>query len=129
MQLILGAPSDTFTGTWNGSNAWCGARENIPFPDGCSFAGDWIADTGTGLNCEMHLTRIGTVVTGTHCNGGTVNGTVRYTSGVTETILDGPFYRFYLLGYNALQFQGNSGGDNWCGARRGQPEPDPCARR
>jgi hypothetical protein len=31
-----------------------------------------------------------------------------------------------LLGFNALQFQGNVSGGAWCGAREGQPLPVPC---
>jgi hypothetical protein len=131
VQLTMGEGDKTFTGVWNGVNPWCGAKPGVAFPDGCSFAGDWTTDVGGGPNCQMRLTRTDTAVTGTYCNG-TLSGTVSYGAGAA--ILNGTWQtgasgtlRFYLTGYNALQFRGNwNGAIQWCGARNGQPPPVPC---
>jgi hypothetical protein len=133
VQLTLAAAGNTFSGVWNGVNPWCGAKPGVAFPDGCSFAGDWTTNVGAGPTCEMHLIRTDSAVTGTYCNG-TLSGTVSYAGGTT--LLNGTWLtgasgtlRFYLLGYDARQFQGNwNGAQPWCGARSGQPQPGLCFR-
>jgi hypothetical protein len=129
-------PGDTFGGNWNGTNKWCGARSGVAFPVGCSFAGSWTTRIPNNLNCSMNLTRMDASVSGTYCNG-SLSGRIRSGSN-NETILEGTWsipggssgpLRFYLLGYAALQFQGNYNTSyGWCGYRSGAAPPSPCLR-
>lgn len=138
---VLDGSGNTFDGNFNGWLKWCGAREGVPFPTGCSFAGSWMTGHDSeNAYCNMELTLIDTIVTGTACND-SINGAVTYwlSSDGPITILSGYYYQssgpslrihFYLLGQNALQFQGNY--DNfypWCGARTDQQLPTPCLRQ
>jgi hypothetical protein len=90
------------------------------------------------------MTRTDTTVTGVFTitfNGiftGSITGTVSYPGNVAETRLDGTYlvhtngstgtFQYFLLGFNALQFQGNTSGSGWCGARPGQGLPGTCLR-
>lgn len=131
IQFTLSNDGKRFTGNWNTTNSWCGARPGQFFPDGCSYQGHFTTDWGAGPNCAMDLKRKDLAVTGTYCNG-TLDGSLSYTNGLT--ILSGNWHsgssdtlKFYLFGYNALQFNGNwSGGNQWCGWRNGQSAPSPC---
>jgi hypothetical protein len=137
IQFVLGGNGSTFTGNWNGVNLWCGARSGVSFPSGCSFDGAWTNHVAGNSNCAMTLNRINMSVTGTYCNS-SVSGTISYTGSSSETILTGNYdscvcpFKFYLLGYNALQFQGNWGPTQtthyWCGWRSSSSEPSPCYR-
>ena len=132
---VLSPDGQTFDGNWNGSSAWCGARSGVNFPAGCSFAGTWTNYVAGNSNCSMNLTRHDNSVTGTYCNG-SISGTVSYTGSGSVTILTGTWnsggtgtFTFYLLDYNAMQFQGNWDPDNyWCGWRSSTVMPSPCLR-
>ena len=41
IQFTLGGGANTFTGNWNGSEQWCGARTGVSYPSGCAFDGHW----------------------------------------------------------------------------------------
>lgn len=125
--------SNTFDGNWGGSSQWCGARTGQSFPSGCAYAGSWIASVAGNTSCAMTLVQNGTTVSGNYCNG-TLNGTVTYGSGYALLTGNwaaggsGPF-KFYLLGYNGDQFQGNWNTSNpWCGRRSSATLPATCLR-
>lgn len=125
--------SNTFDGNWGGSNQWCGARTGQTFPSGCAYAGSWIASVERNASCPMTLVQNGTTVSGSYCNG-TLNGTVTY--GNNYALLTGNWaaggtgtLKFYLLGYNGDQFQGNWNTTNaWCGRRSSASLPGTCLR-
>jgi hypothetical protein len=130
---VLSGDGNDFNGNFNGSSKWCGARPGKPFPAGCSFAGDWTSNVAGNQNCAMKLTRIDMTVTGTYCNG-KVSGTISYTGHSNETILKGTWtttdsgpFQLFMLGYNAVQFQGHWNRENeWCGWRANATMPSPC---
>ncbi len=140
LTMTLGAGGNTITGRRNSLNQWCGARANVPFPAGCNFAGDWI--TTDGINqFPATFARTGITVTGVFTYAvsatGAITGAVSY-NGTGATQLDGTYtlgaftsqFRWYLLGYNALQFQGSYGPGSgpWCGWHPGGSMPSPCLR-
>lgn len=132
---LLGSNGNAFTGNFNGSSTWCGARSGKPFPVGCSFAGTWTNLVAGNEKCPMKLTRTDLTVKGSYCNG-SVSGNISYTGKSEDTILTGTWttkgsgpFKLYLLGYNALQFQGAWNQKNsWCGWRANQKVPSPCLR-
>lgn len=134
IEFTLSADGKRFTGNWNGTNAWCGAKPGQNFPDGCSYQGSWISDFGDG-NCPMNLNRKNNAVTGTYCLG-TLDGTITYAGG--ETILTGTYHnifpstgplKFFLGGYTAPRFSGNyNAGSEWCGWRSSSSKPNPCLK-
>lgn len=132
IEFTLSNDGKRFTGNWNGSNSWCGARPGANFPNGCSYAGKFVTDNGDNSNCEMSLVRKDDHVTGTFCDG-TLEGDITYNA--DRTILMGQSLSngnsqsltYYLFGYNALQFNGNWGSTNqWCGWRESMSAPEPC---
>ena len=116
---------------------WCGARSNQPFPDGCSFAGAWLARLDDAPPCPLRLTRTNLTVTGTSCQG-SINGTITGATGSLQTVLTGTWQAasgetgavtLYLAGFDARQFQGTVTGSRlgaWCGWREGASPPTPC---
>ncbi len=138
LQFTLGSGGNTFNGNWNGSNQWCGAHSGISFPSGCAFDGHWNSkyDPGTGTQCNIDLSQVGSTVTGTYCNGTITNGTITYSGGYIVlsgnwnfgTVNSGPF-TFFLPVYTFQQFQGNYNGSlDWCGWRNGSSMPSPCEK-
>lgn len=137
----LTADGKRFTGNWDGTEAWCGARPGENFPNNCSFHGNWTSDYGDG-NCAMSLQRKDNAVTGTYCIG-TLQGNISYDTTTRQTVLTGTYsnqfglsdaFKFYLFGYNALQFNGNytgTGGTKyeWCGWRSSSSKPNPCMKQ
>jgi hypothetical protein len=138
----LGADGNTFDGSWlqartTTSNDWCGARAGAGFPSGCSFAGTWNVNGFGKAGCTMTLTRTDNKIAGTFCQG-SVDGTIQYQSD-NSTLLSGTWnaqdkgpFKFYLLGYNANQFQGyfyRGGNFEWCGWRSNSSQPSPCMRQ
>ena len=150
IQWTLNADGQALTGYFKDeamsqeTYAWCGARPNQPFPDGCGFAGSWTARIGDQAECPITLTRVNMAVTGRYCNGGTLSGTISTVGSALQTMLigvtvspDTPTANFtlYVMGYDANQFQGHWVGDRpeslptqWCGWRSGAQPPDPCFR-
>jgi len=140
IQWTLGSGGQTFDGNFNsGAFKWCGARTGANFPAGCAFAATWIANVNGGAG-SLNLTQNGTSVSGTYFNGsssGTIeSGTLTYSGGqaaLTATWRlspsnSGPL-KFYLFGYNDLQFNGNFNTSYaWCGWRSGSSQPSPCLR-
>jgi hypothetical protein len=142
LQMTLAANKNTLDGQRNGTDKWCGARPGVPFASGCSYAGSW--DTSVLFQVPMVMTRTDTTVTGVFTitfNGiftGSITGTVSYPGSAAETRLDGTYlvhtngstgtFQYFLLGFNGLQFQGNTSGSGWCGARPGQALPATCLR-
>jgi hypothetical protein len=140
LTMTLGAGGNTITGRRNSLNQWCGARANTPFPAGCNYAGDWTTSDGI-FQFPTQIARTGITVTGVFTYNptatGTLTGTVSY-NGTGTTQLDGTYtvgtftsqFRWYLLSYNALQFQGSYGPGSgpWCGWRQGGSAPSPCLR-
>ncbi len=140
LQMTLAADKNTLDGQRNGAEKWCGARPGVAFAAGCSYSGSW--DTSVLFPIPMVLTRTDTTVTGVFTvtfNGiftGSITGTVSYPGNVAETRLDGTYlvhtnastgpFQYFLLGFNGLQFQGNTSGSAWCGARTGQALPGTC---
>ncbi|MBI3914055.1 MAG: winged helix-turn-helix transcriptional regulator [Chloroflexi bacterium] len=138
---------NTFDGTYSGSASNfravnnCGARAGIEFAAGCSFAGAWINRVADNSNCAMTLKRIDRKVSGTYCNG-EVEGTLQSDAKSNETLLSGEWstgglrlfgargsFRFYLPGYDALQFSGNYNNTfEWCGWRVNSRPPARCLR-
>ena len=135
LHWVFHSNGDSFTGNFNGSTAWCGARTGKPFPANCSFSGNWTANVAGNRNCSMKLVRTDLSVEGTYCNG-TVSGEISYGGNANETILTGTWstnnrgpFKLYLIGYDGLQFQGNWDKTNaWCGWRANQTAPSPCLR-
>lgn len=141
IQLTLSGGGNTFDGNWKFSglplisNQWCGARSGTAFPSGCGFSGAWINNVAGNSNCSMSLTQVDNSISGTYCNG-TVSGAVSFTGSSNETILTGTWnaggtgpFKFYLLGYNGDQFQGNYNTSfQWCGKRSSSSFPAPCLR-
>jgi hypothetical protein len=140
LQMTLAGDGNTLDGRRNGLNKWCGARAGVPFQPGCSFAGDWMTQTGPGNQFPLSLVRVGITVTGAYTfpsGTGTVAGTITY-NGTGDAQLDGTWnqppygtgsFRHFLLSWDALQFQGNSQGSlPWCGWRPGGSPPGTCLR-
>lgn len=134
IEFTLSNDGKRFSGNWNGTQKWCGARAGEQFPDGCSFQGAWTSDYGEG-DCGMTLVRQDNQVTGSYCIG-TITGTYGYENGqavVTGTYsniasVTGPL-KFFLFGYNGLQFNGNYNGTNeWCGWRESSSKPAICKK-
>jgi hypothetical protein len=134
LQFTLSGAGNTFDGNWDTLNTWCGAKSGVNFLSGCSFSGSWSSKLDLYPSCSMNLTRKDNSVTGTYCNG-TVDGTISYVS--DATVLTGSWHiggssgsiKFYLLGYNGTQFQGNYDTTHfWCGWRGGASEPGTCLR-
>jgi hypothetical protein len=143
LQMTLAADGKTLDGRRNTTDRWCGARAGEAFPPGCSYAGAW--NTSTGIPFPVVMTRTDTTVTGmltatlgTTIITGTITGNVAYNGTSPGTILNATYtvgpggtggtgtVQYFLLGFIALQFQGNVSGGAWCGAREGQPLPVPC---
>ncbi|MEO6061214.1 MAG: NBR1-Ig-like domain-containing protein [Thermoflexales bacterium] len=124
---------NTLDGNWGGSSQWCGARSGNAFPNGCGFAGSWVASVAGNTACAMTLTQNGTTVSGSYCNG-SLSGSVSYAS--SGAILTGNWttggtgtLKFYLATYNGDTFQGNWNTSNaWCGRRSGATLPGTCLR-
>jgi hypothetical protein len=138
IQFTLGAGGNTFSGNWNSTEQWCGARTGVSFSNGCGFDGHWNTkyNSGTGTLCSMDLSQVGGTVTGTYCNGTIQKGAISYVPGYVKlsgkavypggTTFD---FIFYLPDYKYLQFQGNYGASNdWCGWRNGSSQPSPCEK-
>ncbi|MGB8645861.1 MAG: NBR1-Ig-like domain-containing protein [Anaerolineae bacterium] len=137
IQFTLGPRGNTFTGTWNTTNQWCGATTGASFPDGCGFSGRWDTQLGPApdVSCVVILTQSGSTVTGTYCNG-TVSGGVTYLGDyvvltgtyIYRTGTTGPLV-FYLPIYTSLQFQGDFNNTyEWCGWRDGSSAPGVCKK-
>ncbi|MGB8646010.1 MAG: NBR1-Ig-like domain-containing protein [Anaerolineae bacterium] len=137
IQFTLGS-GNTFTGNWNGSNQWCGARSGVSFPSGCGFDGQWNTKYGPTpyTACTMNLSQVGNTVTGTYCNGQIQNGVITYAGAYAKlagtwwisAINNGPFV-FYLLPFSSQQFQGDYNTTiDWCGWRNGSSAPTPCGK-
>ncbi len=134
IQFTLSADGKRFTGNWAGTNSWCGARPGENFPNGCSFSGNWNTEYSGTTECNMQLTRKDNSITGKYCgNEGTLDGNITYEGG--QTVLTGNWHRgvengtvkFFLFGYNALQFNGNWNGIYaWCGWRNTSSKPATC---
>lgn len=132
LEFTLSGDGKRFNGTWNGTNKWCGARPGENFPNGCSFQGNWISDYGEG-DCPMTLNRKDNSITGSYCIG-TVSGTLSYEG--SQAVVSGTYsniysvsntFKFYLFGYNGLQFNGNfNGTTEWCGWRSSSSKPGTC---
>lgn len=124
---------NTLDGNWGGSSQWCGARSGSAFPNGCGFAGSWIASVAGNTACAMTLTQNGTTVSGSYCNG-SLSGNVSYAS--SGAVLTGNWntggtgtLKFYLAGYNGNTFQGNWNTSNaWCGRRASATLPGTCLK-
>ena len=138
LQFTMGSGGNTFTGNWNGSYQWCGAKTGISFPSGCAFDGSWNSkyDPGTGTQCAITLSQVGSSVTGTYCNGTISGGAITYAGGYVKltgtwhfsNVNSGPFI-FYLPTYTSQQFQGNYNSTlDWCGWRDGSSMPSPCEK-
>lgn len=138
IHFVLGGNGKTFTGNFDGTAQWCGARTGISFPSGCAFDGAWNTkyDPGTGTQCAMNLSQIGSTVTGTYCNGTITAGAITYAGSYVVlngkwnfgALNNGPFI-FYLQIYTAQQFQGNYNSTlDWCGWRNGSSMPSPCEK-
>lgn len=139
IHFVLGGNGNTFTGNWDGSNQWCGARTGEAFPGGCAYAGKWKTRyDNLPTTCDMNLTQKGTQITGTYCNG-TITGTVSYV--FPSVVLDGQWkfsppgieqgpFKFYLPLFSSSWFQGNyaNGSNPWCGWRSNSSEPSPCQK-
>ncbi|MBI4671845.1 MAG: hypothetical protein HY741_09300 [Chloroflexi bacterium] len=135
IQFVMGGSGNTFTGNWDGTNQWCGARTGQLFPNGCAFDGKWKTKYPSNSNCSMELNQNGPVVSGTYCNGTIENGSISYAAGyvilngtwkISPTI-NGPFI-FYLPAFTSSQFQGNYSGTEWCGWRSSSSAPSPCLK-
>jgi hypothetical protein len=142
IKWTLNAGGQTLDGSWSKSFAggkWCGARSGQNFAAGCGFAGAWNAKEVSTLG-SLNLTQNGTGVSGTFFNGtynGTLNGSISYSGG--QAVLTAMWHlpalstsgslKYYLFGYNDVQFNGNYDGSSaWCGWRGGASEPSPCLR-
>ncbi len=138
----LDEKTNSFDGTYTSSRTDfiavnnCGARARSVFPEGCSFAGDWINQVAGRSDCKMILERIDRLVSGTYCNG-SLSGNLTYDAKTNETILTGTWnagntrgaFQFYLPGFDALQFQGNwNSANEWCGWRANSKPPTRCLR-
>lgn len=135
IQFNLSNDGKRFTGNWNGTNQWCGARPGESFPGGCAFDGKWKTKYGAGETaCDMELNQVGTSITGTYCNG-SITGNISFSGGnavlngtwkfPAPSLNQGPF-AFYLPVYTSSQFRGNYSGNQWCGWRSGESAPAPC---
>jgi hypothetical protein len=129
---LLDKTESTMSGETSEKVLWCGARNDVPFPDGCSFAGTWHGYIDK-FDCPMNLTLINTMITGGDCNG-QITGTLShglgltYISGASGGILGGSFL-LYLVDNQGLQFRGSYGPNNeyeWCGWRETSSMPSPC---
>jgi hypothetical protein len=129
----------TFTGNWNSSVLWCGARVGNALPANCGFSGAWSIRLNGGTR-TMNMTQTGTSVTGTYFNGtnnGTISGNISYTGGfvvlngtwtVPSAGTSGPMHFFYN-DFPSNSFQGNfNTSSEWCGFRNGAPQPSPCLK-
>ncbi len=134
VELRLSNDGKRFTGHWEETNDWCGARPGENFPNGCSFAGAWQGKNAAFPNCPMTLQRHDNVITGNYCNG-TIQGSISYSG--EDTVATGNWdtgggigeFTFFINGFNALKFSGNYSDTNeWCGWRSGQSAPVPCQK-
>jgi len=145
LQLTISNNGQTLDGTWSnnppgsGGGKWCGARSGANFPAGCGFAGSWNAFEPLPGSQSVELIQNGTSVSGTFFNGnssGTFSGaTVSYSGG--QAIMSGTWHlgssngpvKFYLVGYDDVQFQGHYDTNSaWCGWRGGASKPSPCEK-
>jgi hypothetical protein len=136
IEFTLSNDGKRFTGNWNGTNQWCGARPGESFPSGCAFDGKWKTKYPGNNSCDMELSQVGTQITGSYCNGSIV-GTISYAGGDVvlngtwkfppPSVDQGPFV-FYLPVYTSAQFQGNYSGNQWCGWRSSTSAPSPCLK-
>ncbi|MBI5876505.1 MAG: hypothetical protein HZB53_02560 [Chloroflexi bacterium] len=140
IQFNMGADGASFTGKFNGTTDWCGAKHTstATLPPGCGFSGPWSIRLSGGTRTMTLVQRGDNTVSGTYNNGtanGTINGTVSYPP--TNVVLNGTWtvggstgsIRFFLNDYNATRFQGNYNTTfEWCGWRDGGTQPAPCLR-
>jgi hypothetical protein len=140
----------TVNGTSLAYGEWCGAKENVEFADGCSFAGDWnvkIVGITPGNNCQLTLHRVNENVYGQMCEG---ESTLLIKGGsfsipkfsdkqtvISDTILDSHnkevgSLRMDISHYDSNQFMGQMTTYNdkvqhiFCGWRDGNPIPPGC---
>jgi hypothetical protein len=134
-ELTLVGNGNRFNGSWGeGQFKWCGARPGETFPNGCSYQGTWEGKNAEFPDCALTLNRHDNVISGNYCFG-TLQGSITYEGEFTvasgqwdtgEVIGD---FKFFLDGFNALQFSGNYDDTNeWCGWRSGQSAPVPCLK-
>ncbi|MGE5138486.1 MAG: hypothetical protein ACM3JD_03400 [Rudaea sp.] len=133
IRWVLVPGGNQFTGNWDNSNLWCGARAGKPVPAGCSFAGTW----NTNISCgdpHVNLQRVDMTVTGSYCTDRTISGSVSYS--LEDVVLTGNWldpggttggFQFFIPGYGAGLFRGHysPGSNQWCGWRTGS-QPSPC---
>src|SRR5207247_1164669 len=114
IKFVLSGNNKTFSGNWDDTNQWCGARTGEKFANGCAFAGSWNTTYEGGFECDMKLDQIGTQITGKYCNGSrTITGNVTFPAG-SFMVLNGTWKTgepsqgplvFYLKAFTASQFQ------------------------
>ncbi len=140
----------TVNGTSLAYGEWCGAKENVEFADGCSFAGDWnvkIVGITPANNCQLTLHRVNENVYGQMCEG---ESTLLIKGGsfsipkfsdkqtvISDTVLDSHnkevgSLRMDISHYDSNQFMGQMTTYNdkvqhvFCGWRDGNPIPPGC---
>jgi serine/threonine protein kinase len=140
----------TVNGTSLAYGEFCGAKENVAFADGCSFAGDWnvkIVGITPANNCQLTFRRINNEVNGQMCEGENMliikSGSfsvVKFSDKQTvyaDTVIDSHNRRFASVSmeiahYDSNQFTGRltTTNDqiqhNVCGWRDGNPIPPGC---
>lgn len=135
IKFTLGPNGKTFTGNFDGTTTWCGAKNGQNFPNGCSYAGNWTSDYGDG-DCPMTLQRQDLNVTGSYCLG-TLSGTISFAN--QFAILSGTYnnnapssgpFEFFLPAFSGQSFSGNYNvNKEWCGWRNNSSKPNPCLRQ
>jgi hypothetical protein len=140
----------TVNGTSLAYGEWCGAKENVKFVDGCSFAGDWnvkiVGITPAG-NCKLTLERVNENVSGQMCEGensllikGGSFSVPKFSDKqtvISDTVLDSHnkevgSVRMDISHYDSNQFMGQMTTYNdkvqhvFCGWRDGNPIPPGC---
>jgi serine/threonine protein kinase len=140
----------TVSGTSLAYGEWCGAKENVQFADGCSFAGDWnvkIVGITPANNCKLNLRRVNDNVYGQMCDG---EGSLLIKGGsfsipkfsdkqtvISDTVVDSHnkevgSLRMDISHYDSNQFMGQMTTYNdkvqhvFCGWRDGNPIPPGC---
>jgi hypothetical protein len=140
----------TVNGTSLAYGEWCGAKENVEFADGCSFAGDWnvkIVGITPANNCKLVLHRVNENVYGQMCEGESMllikGGSFSIPkfsdkqTVISDTVLDSHnkevgSLRMDISHYDSNQFMGQMTTYNdkvqhiFCGWRDGNPIPPGC---
>ncbi len=140
----------TVNGTSLAYGEWCGAKENVEFADGCSFAGDWnvkIIGITPANNCQLTLHRVNENVYGQMCEGESMllikGGSFSIPkfsdkqTVISDTVLDSHnkevgSLRMDISHYDSNQFMGQMTTYNdkvqhiFCGWRDGNPIPPGC---